>query len=237
MTLKTKYIFFILLFIIYSCTTKIRGYRVQGGSKKRALSFNKYSTGSGSRYGKMRFGSSRQQKKSFKYNYGRINSFGGRNKSGKSKYSVYGSSISFGRNSYRNNASRSNFGQFISFGKGRKSRSQAYSKSVYGSNITFGNKSKRRSFTRKGGIYGSQISFGKNKKWKRANNKIYGSDIRFGTRSKGRANASGTYKRGDNSFWSFNWLRGKHRGAPQTRKKKSLQLRLFDPKQKAKGSR
>ena len=92
MKINLKYIFylFLLLVLTSSCSTSIKGYRVQGGSKKRALSYNHYSTKSGSKYNKIKWGSTKQQRKSYKFNYGKYNSFGGKNKK-----HIFGSDVRF----------------------------------------------------------------------------------------------------------------------------------------------
>ena len=238
MPLKSKYIVILFLLpffcFLFSCTRTIHGYKIQGASKKRALSFNKYSTSSGSKYRHLEFGTRQQQKKSFKFNYGKYNSFGGKNKKSKSFNSVYGSQISFGKGSGHYKNSRSNFGQFISFG-GRHRKNSSVN---YGKSYTFGKPNKRRLFSSKSHAYGNKISFGRSNRKKNASGKVYGSEIRFGNSKNNSAkHLNDASIGGRHGFFSFNWLRGKHKNLPATNRKKTLQLNLFDPKQKSNSRR
>ena len=210
---KTFLIFLPVLLFLFSCTTSVRGYKINGFSKKRALSSNTYSTRSGSNYGNMGFGSRRQQKKSFKFNYGRYNSFGGKNKKSKRFKSVYGSQIAFGDKKHSNSAKN---------------------KSVYGQHIAFGKKSKHRSFARKSHVFGFSL------REKEKVGKVYGSEIHFGTRGNNsaknmnNASASSGNKRG---FFSFNWLKSGHQNTKGAKKGRGLQLRLFDPNHRFRSNR
>ena len=238
MPLKSKYIVISFLlpvfFSFFSCSRTIHGYKIQGASKKRALSFNKYSTKSGSQYRSKEFGTRQQQRKSFKYNYGKYNSFGGKNKKSKSFNSVYGSQISFGKGSGHNKNSKNNFGQFITFG----GKSRTNSSVNYGKSYTFGKPNKHRLFSSKSHAYGNKISFGRSNRKKNTSGKVYGSEIRFGNSKNNSAkHLNDASIKGTHGFFTFNWLRGSHKNVPATKRKKTLQLNLFDPRQKSNSSR
>jgi hypothetical protein len=221
MRLNSKYKIVLLLLpfllFLFSCTTTVRGYKINGTSKKRALSSNTFSTRSGSRYGNTGFGTKKQQKKSFKFNYGKYNSFGGKNKKSKTFNSVYGSQIAFG---------------------GKRHSNASRNKSVYGHQISFGKKSRHGLFSSSSSVFGTRSIFGHTLKKKTKAGKIYGSEIHFGNHKNNSAkylnNSSIGKKRG---FFSFDWLKSKHKNESGSRKGRGLQLRLFDPNQRFRSGR